>query len=392
MASRSTRSKKKKDAGAVYMARRYRAYPTQEQLHYFSCVWGCCRFLWNRFVGDSSEFYRVMGEKLNNTPADYKDDFPFLREVDSYALLNVQLDYESAMSAFLKQEAGYPQFKKKGKCKESYTTNFSHGNICLMENLLRLPKLPGGTLKLNIHRPVPERGILKSVTISREPDGSVYVSILYQTEAKATPLPVMDETLRIVGLDMTMQGLFLSSDNEYGDYPRFYRQMEEKLAKEQHRLSLMVRGSQNYEAQKQKIASLHAKIRHQRADFLHKLAYNLVKRYDVICVEDLDMKAMAQSLNLGKSVCDNGWGMFCQMLEYKCREQGKLFIKVDRWYASSQTCHQCGCKNKAVKDLSVRKWVCPQCGAFHDRDLNAAINIREEGRRIFRKMLEENAA
>lgn len=391
MANRNSRSKKKKEE-ASYTACRYRAYPTEEQLAYFVKVWGCCRFMWNQYVADNRDFYKIMGKKLNNSPADYKDDFPFLKEVDNYALLNTVIHYDEAMSAFFSGDSEYPKFKKKGKCQESYTTNFSHGNIVLYGDLLKVPKLPGRLLRLNVHRPVPEDGILKSVTISREPDGSIYVSILYEKAAKTTQLPVSIEDLKFIGLDMVMQGLYLSSDGECGDYPRFYRQMEEKLAKEQHKLSGMVKGSKNYEAQKEKIAAIHAKIKHQRWDFLHKLSYHLVMRYDVICVEDLDMHAMAQSLKLGKSVCDNGWGMFCQMLEYKCREHGKRFIKVDKWYASSQNCHQCGYKNKAVKDLSIRKWVCPQCGTFHDRDLNAAINIREEGKRMLKEMLEAAVA
>lgn len=358
---------------------RFRAFPTKNQEEYFSRVFGCCRFLWNKFLGDDKEHHEIMGTRIDNTPADYKDDYPFLSEVDSYALCNVQKNYNKAWKAYFAGNNDMPHFKKKGKCKDSYTTNFSHGNIYLVGQGIRLPKLPDGPLPLKMHRVIPEGLSLKSVTITKESDGCYYASILYEYSAKTTQISITDKGVRTVGLDMSMKELYVSSDSETADYPRFYRKAEDRLAKEQHKLSRMKRGSKHYENQKFKVAKIHAQVKHQRADFLQKLSTDLVNRYDIICIEDLDMHAMAQSLNLGKSVCDNGWGMFVQMLEYKCRRQGKLLIRIGKWVPSSQTCSVCGCINTDVKDLSIRKWMCPSCGAFHDRDRNAATNILNVG-------------
>lgn len=384
MAKLKSATKKDRTIEHEYDCYQYRAYPNDSQKVYLSQVFGCTRFLWNKYVGDERDFYQLMGTSLGNTPSDYKEDYPFLKEVDSLALCNVQLDYQTAMSAFFAGTHGYPKFKKKGRCRDSYTTNVVNGNIALDTNqgILKLPKLPGKFLKLVLHR-LPENNLtLKKVTVSCEHDGSYYVSLCYEREVKTKPFVMDKEDIKLVGLDMSMKELFLSSDGEYGDYPRFYRRSEEKLAKEQRKLSRMVKDSKNYEKQKAKIARLHAHIKFQRKDFLHKLSTDLVNRYDVIVIEDLNMQAMSQGLHFGKSVHDNGWGMFVSMLEYKARKAGKLVVKVDRWYPSSQTCSVCGYINKDVKSLSVREWYCSECGTYHDRDLNAAINIAAEGMRV----------
>ena len=373
----------RKDTDKQNIAFRFRAYPTKEQEAYFSRVFGCCRFLWNTFLGDDLEHIGVMGTRLGNTPADYKDIYPFLSEVDNYALCNVQKNYNKAWKAYYAGNNEKPGFKKKGKCKESFTTNVSHGNIRLCGDGIRLPLLPGKVLPLLMHREVPDGMKMKSVTVTREPDGSYYASILYEYEAKTTLVLEKEAPLKTVGLDMSMKELFVSSDGEMGDYPRYFRESEDRLAKAQRKLSRMEKGSNNYLRQKEKVAKIHAVIKHQRRDFLHKLSSRLVCRYDVICIEDLDMHAMAQTLNLGKSVSDNGWGTFVRMLEYKCRHAGKYIVKIGKWVPSSQACSVCGYLNKDVKDLSVRKWYCPSCGAFHDRDANAAQNILQEGLSIY---------
>lgn len=373
----------RKETDKVNIAYRFRAYPTKEQEEYFARVFGCCRFLWNHFLADDREHYKIIGTSIGNSPADYKDIFPFLAEVDNYALCNVQKNYNKAWKAYFAGNNEMPHFKKKGKCKNSFTTNVSHGNIRPEGNGIRLPIMPGGILELLIHRGFPEGMTLKSVIVTKEPDGCYYASLLYEYPAKTTQEPLKEGRIRAVGLDMSMKELFVSSDGELGDYPRFYRQAEERLAKAQRDLSRMVPGSKHYEEQKQKVARIHAHVKHQRQDFLQKLSTDLVRRYDIICIEDLDMHAMAQALNLGKSVSDNGWGMFVHMLEYKCRNAGKFLIKIGKWVPSSQTCSVCGYKNPEVKDLSVRKWICPVCGTFHDRDQNAAQNILQEGLRIY---------
>ncbi len=367
---------------------KFRAYPTHEQKIFFAKSFGCCRFLWNQYVADESYYYSMMGESLDNTPADYKDDYPFLAEVDNYALNNVQLNYQNAMQAFFNGNVDYPKFKKKGKCKNPYKTNMSHNNIFLEGNMLRLPKIPG-KLELFVHREVPDDLKLKSVTVTLESDGAYYVSILYEEPARTTQAVPVSENIEAIGFDMSLPDFFVSSDGfDCHDMMHFFRKEEDRLAKAQKKLSRMQYGSNNYNRQKLKVAKIHAEIKHQRNDMFQKLSTWLVRHYDVICIEDLDMQGMAQSLNFGKSVNDNGWGMFVKMLEYKCNRAGKYFIKIDKWYPSSQTCSVCGYQNHNTKDLSVREWTCPQCGTSHNRDINAFINIRDEGLRLLYENVE----
>lgn len=176
--------------------------------------------------------------------------------------------------------------------------------------------------------------------------------------------------------------LYVDSEGIYANYPKYYRQEQLKLAREQRKFSKMEKGSKNREKQRIKLAIVHEKVANQRKDFLHKLSKKLIEKFDCVCIEDLNMKALSQVLNFGKSVMDNGWGMFVNFLDYKSKEVGKKLVKVGKYFASSQICSNCGYKNKEVKDLSIRQWKCPNCKVVHDRDINAAINIRNEGMRI----------
>ena len=185
-----------------------------------------------------------------------------------------------------------------------------------------------------------------------------------------------------LGLDFSMHELYKDSDGNEPAYPKYYRRAEKKLKREQRKLSLMRKGSENRNKQRKKVAKLHEKVANQRKDFLHKQSRQITNAYDCVCIENLDMKAMSQCLNFGKSVSDNGWGMFVNFLQYKLEESGKKLIKVDKFFASSQICNVCGYKNTAAKNLSIREWDCPDCGTHHDRDVNAAINIRNEAMRL----------
>ena len=376
--------KTRKTIDVENIAYKFRILPEAIHIDYYFPRWfGCRRFLWNRMLADKSDFYKIMGFDLKNEVTDYKDVYAFLNEVDSLVLANTKLDLSKAFEYFFKGKAHYPRFKKKSS-RQTFTTNIASTgakNLRYDEGscLLKLPKIKE-PVRVVQHRKIKAGGILKSATISRDPDGRYYASLLYEY-----PKPTMHTSIdksKSVGLDMSMEHFFVDHNGDATDYPRFYRAMESRLAKEQAKLSLMKKGSNNYRKQKHRIAKLHAKIKHQRSDFLHKLSYNLVQNYDIICIEDLNMRAMSRSLDLGKSVHDLGWGMFVSMLEYKCRKFGKVLIKVDRFFPSSKTCGACGYVNKGLK-LSDRLYVCPKCGHLIDRDWQAAINILDEGLRIY---------
>ena len=340
-------------------------------------TFGCVRFIYNRMLSDKIKHYEATKQKLNNTPAQYKKEFEWLKEVDSLALANAQINLQTAYNNFFRSpKVGFPKFKSKKSNHRSYTTNCVNGNIKLVNGLLTLPKV--GKIKMKQHRQIPSDYKLKSVTVSQTPSGKYYASILFEYENQVSQ--VIPQTF--LGLDFSMHELYKDSNGNEPQYPRYYRQAEKKLAREQRKLSLMQKGSNNRNKQRVKVAKLHEKVASQRKDFLHKQSRQIANVYDCVCIEDLDMKAMSQSLRFGKSVSDNGWGMFTTFLAYKLEEMGKQLVKVDKFFASSQTCSVCGYKNSETKNLAVRAWDCPECGTHHDRDVNAAINIRNEGMRL----------
>lgn len=369
-----------------HKAYKYCGLPTEEQKHQFSCFFGDVRWLYNRMLADRTTVYQNYGEELDLTPAWYKhlSCCSWLKDCDSLALANVQMNLNSAFQRFFDKKGRYPTFKRKSSHHDSYTTNVVGNNISYSVHgrylYLTLPKFKE-PIRVIYHRPVKKDGKLKSVTVSREPDGKYYFSLLFE-------YPVQQNTYQIdpsnaVGLDMTMHGLFISSDGRNVEYPSFYRKTESRIAKEQRKLSHMKKGSSNYKKQCRHIAKLYAKTKHQRNDTLHKISRYLVAQYDIIGIEDLNMRGMSQSLNFGKSVSDKGWGTFVAMLSYKAKAEGKVLIKISKFFPSSQTCHECGCLSKITKDLAIREWTCPHCGHHHDRDHNAALNIKDEAVRIY---------
>ena len=372
------------------LAYKFRIYPDGEQIVMLAKTFGCCRWLWNRMLSDRKDLYDVMGVTINNSPADYKDleECNWLNEVDSLALANVQLNLDSAYKKFFEKTAGFPVFKKKW-AKQSYTTNVSNKtkqNVKLLEaeGLLKVPKMR--PIRIAIHRKIKAGGILKSVTVSKDTDGRYYASLLF--EYPKAEIPKSADEKKAIGLDMGLNGLYVDSNNQSAEMPKFYRDIQAKIAKEQAILSYMTQGSNNYKKQKRKIAKLHAKIKRQRIDFLYKQAHALLRDYDIVCIEDLDLKEMAEHTkdkkdNHGKAVHNTGWGTFVRILEWLCKKLGKVLIKVGRFFASSQICHACGHQQK-MDDLSKRTYECPECGAVIDRDYNAALNIRDEGIRLYR--------
>ena len=364
-------------------AYRYRLYPTMEQK---SCLTRLSA------VSDSSiikclayrlDYYKWTGKKLNNTPAQYKAEFPWLREVDSLALANAQMNLNKAYNNFWsnRKHFGKPRFKSKKNGYFPYSTNNQKGSVRLEENKVKLPKI--GWVKLCLHRPIMENSIIKTVTISRIPSGKYYISILVEYENQI--LPIIPKTF--LGLDFTMHGLYIASDEEDADYPNFLRKVEKRLAKAQRKLSNRQKGSRNRDKQRLRVAKLHEKVANQRRDFLHKrLAIlqiaTMLLVSKILALRQCRSVKKGGKFSFGKSVADNGWNKFVNILEYKLAWQGKPLVKIDKWYPSSQLCHRCGYQNSETKDLSIRKWDCPKCGSHHSRDKNAAINIREEARRI----------
>lgn len=380
------RKTRKTSAEIIRKAYKFQSVPTEEQKVVFAQTFGCVRYLYNRMLDDKSKAYRYFGENLNLTPAWYKhiSCCRWLADVDALALANVQLNLSTAFQNFFKKRAKYPKFKKKNDHHDSYTTNVVNGNISYRTSdkymYVTLPKIPGELMVKN-HRPVKQGGNLKSVTVSREPSGKYYISLLFEyTKVKAVHDIDPDNA---IGLDMSMRSFYVDSDGNEVDSPHAYLHAQDRLAREQRKLSHMKKGSSNYQKQKLKIAKLYAKTTHQRNDFLHKLSRKLVDAYDIVGIEDLDMKGMSQALNFGKSVSDKGWGRFVRMITYKATDAGKRVIKISRWFPSSQMCHECGCLSKKTKDLSVREWTCPHCSTTHNRDYNAAINIKNEAVRIY---------
>ena len=381
---------KKKNSNSVEMvAYKFYGVPSARDLQLELQTYGCCRKLWNLMLSDKNDYYRDHKKSLHVTPADYKAAYPFLKDVDSLALCNVQMHQDSAFSNFFKRNARYPVFKSRKNSRKSYTTNALYSKrkdgsyICSIRldettGTLMLPKHQD-PIQLKLHRPIRPNGKLKSVTVSMDPDGKCYYSILmeYPKHAKSTKI----DPANSIGLDMSLPRLYVDSNGDSPDFPKPYRTVESRIAKIQRRMSNKRRGSANYEKERQRLEKLYAKSKHQRSDILHKLSCRLTDQYDVIGIEDLDMSAMKKALSFGKSVSDNGWGMFVNMLQYKADQKGKKLVKIDRWFPSSKTCCACGHIHKELT-LSDRTYICPVCGHIMDRDKQAAINIKNEAIRM----------
>lgn len=363
----------------------FRLYPTREQEVLFAKTFGCVRFVYNKMLEERIELYEQFKDdevELKKhkapTPAKYKSEFVWLKEVDSLALANAQMNLQAAYNNFFRDKSiGFPKFKAKHRDKNSYTTNNVNNNLRIEDNKIRLPKL--GFIKMKQHREISNNQIIKSCTLSKSPTGKYFVSILVEFAQNVHPITPKREN--VVGLDFDMKNLYTDSQCVKADYPRFYRKALEKLTREQRKLSRCVKGSNNRRKQKLKVAKVHEEVANCRKDFLHKKSRELVNSYDAVIIEDLNMKAMSQCLNFGKSVNDNAWGMFTTFLNYKLENEGKLLVRVDKWFPSSKTCHYCGDINENLQ-LSDREWTCQSCGCIIDRDYNASKNIRDEGLRL----------
>ena len=353
----------------------YRAYPNAQQQELFAKTAGCVRFIYNRMLQDKIDHYKKTGKTLRNTPAQYKSEFPFLKEVDSMALCNAQVQLQGAYKNFFRDPSiGFPKFRRKKSSLRAYTTNCIHGNIAIVGKFLKLPKM--GLVRVKFHRQIPDTYRIKSVTFRQDPSGKYYVSILTEYETNI-PERILD-TDKALGLDYSSPHFYVDSQGVEADMPHYYRKAERRLARAQHRLSKKDKDSANYQKQKRRVALISEKVRNQRKDWQHKKSRELADQWDIVCVEDINYKGMSASLRLGKATMDNGFGQFRAFLSYKLAEQGKRLITVNKWFPSSKMCRHCGCVNKQLR-LSDRVWVCPSCGKTIQRDENAAINIRDFG-------------
>lgn len=371
-------------------AYKFRIYPTEEQEIFFVKSFGCVRKVYNLMLDDRMKIYEDTKNDSSKkmsfpTPAKYKKDFPFLKEVDSLALANAQLNLDKAYKNFFRDKSvGFPRFKSKKNPVQSYTTNNQNGTVALIDNkFIKIPKLKS-LVRIKLHRQ--PKGMIKSATISRHSSGNYYISLLCKEEIIELP-----KTNAAVGIDLGITDFAILSDGRKIDNNKFTSKMEKKRKREQRKLSrraLLAKKNgvnlfeaKNYQKQKRKVARLYEKIMNQRTDFLNKLSTDIIKNHDTICIENLNTKGMLRNRKLAKSISDVSWSSFVTKLQYKADWYGREIIKIDKWFPSSQICSKCGHKD-GKKPLNIRDWTCPICHTHHDRDINASKNILTKGLRI----------
>ena len=349
-------------------AYKYRIYPDAEQMQFFAKCFGCVRFVYNRMLSDRIEHYNLTGKSLNNTPAQYKSEFNWLKEVDSLALANAQMNLNTAYRNFFRDKSnGFPKFKSKKNNNFSYTTNNQKGTVYVENGYIKLPKLKS-PVKIRQHRSF--EGVIKSCTISKAPSGKYHISILVETEIQKLPASDMR-----VGIDVGIKDFAVLSNGEAYKNPKHLRKSEKRLAKLQRDLSRKQIGSSNRNKARIKVAKLHEKIANQRMDFLHKKSTEIIRENQAIVIEDLKVKNLMKNHNLAKSIAEVSWSRFREMLDYKSRWYGRELIIAPPDYPSSQLCSDCGNRSSQTKDLACRIYVCPECGLEIDRDYNASLNL-----------------
>ena len=348
----------------------YRVYPTAEQAELIRKTFGCVRKYYNQALQDNNEYYAKNKKGLIKTPAKYKEQFPYLKEVDSMALCNAQMNLRTAFTNFFQHRSKKPKWKSKKNNRQSYTTNNIKNSIRFENGKIRLPKL--GLVNGIFHRWC--YGNIKSVTVKMQPNGKFFVSILTEQEPK---IKEMDVKNKILGIDMSMGGFGVTNEGIKFNPPKWFEQTKERLKKAQQKFARQKdKSSKRREKQRIKIANIYQHMVNQRKDWLNKLSRQISDTYDVVVLETINLRAMSNMF--GKSISQNGFGIFKQMLEYKMKERLGMVFYADRFFASTQLCSSCGFKNQEVKgpsNLGIRSWTCPVCGTVHDRDVNAAKNL-----------------
>ncbi|MBU5440357.1 IS200/IS605 family element transposase accessory protein TnpB [Tissierella sp. MSJ-40] len=367
-------------------AYKYRIYPNEKQKKQLAKTFGCVRFIYNYYLSMKKEIYETEKKSLSKIDCNNhlnqvlkKDNkYSWLKEVDKFSLTNSIYNLDTAYQNFFTEikkgnnNQGYPRYKSKKNNYKSYKTNFTNNNIEVdfINNKIKLPKLKW--IKAKVHREF--HGKIKSATISKTPTNRYYVSMLVETQIEP-----LSQNNNKIGIDLGITDMLIDSNGNKIPNPKTLYKYEQKLTKEQRKLSKKERGSKNFHKQRIKVAKVHEKTTNIRKDYLHKLTFNIISENQVIITESLNVSGMIKNKNLSKAISDVSWSEFTRQLEYKSDWYKRTYHKIDPFYPSSQHCNNCGYKNQKTKNLSIRNWTCPECNKEHDRDINAAINILNQG-------------